>query len=38
MTSQYSAYPTPFSDKKSVGIVWSTKVMTAIYIWTWTNN
>ena len=38
MTSQYSAYPAPFSDKKSVGIVWSTKVMTAIYIWTWTNN
>ena len=26
MTSEYSAYPTPFSDHKSVGILWSTKV------------
>ena len=27
MTSEYSAYPTPFSDHKSVGILWSTKVI-----------
>ena len=26
MTSEYSAYPSPFSDHKSVGILWSTKV------------
>ena len=26
MTSEYSAYPAPFSDHKSVGILWSTKV------------
>ena len=26
MTSDYSAYPAPFSDNKAVGILWSTKV------------